>query len=371
MADITKKWDAEIQQYAEAYDRVVKFLFDNGNINKKKSTEELIAQIPPKCPASEREEIKLQLDANGADSFFWKSVDRYENAPRNSNCYPKELKPYDYSLFQVEAKFRRLDVKRGEILQEYNVQNLPSHPFINFYREKMPMKYIDSARSLPAFAQFPDAIHKKYPKVFEDRKLTVVYPGSGSRLGSLYIAFLSIDKKFIDSASFIFTEIKPVYMRRIHDQLQRLQQAGVIHDYTAKAKIFTKSEGGGSEIYFKFTYQNKPILLTLALSRSGKEYWRKEYVKEADLFIFDDTFSENAGNQNLYKEKGELAPDRFLLESNIGNEFPGPYGHCGSLFSDRNISKLGKPELDGGSHTEITNCQKEGGAELGEVYYMK
>ncbi len=258
----------------------------------------------------------------------------------------KPIQKYDNPVYVQELRFGRLEAKRNKILANFSMPST-KHPVLNVLR-RLPIRYIDSLRGIRVFYNAATTIEKKHPDLIKDRKLTVLYPASGSHLAPLMTAIRLIDRNKIDSGEFTYTDIDKQHISKIERQLMFLLKNRVITNYTVhSAKIFGNN---GTEHRYEFQYKGKKVSIVLALNRSGKSYWRPEYARGADLVILHDTEGKNAELiKQLSKEKSShraASPQVILTEGRESAskqvkkpsqshyiEIQGQYGHCDGFFT--------------------------------------
>lgn len=255
----------------------------------------------------------------------------------------------DVAFYSDVESLQGLERKREEILKEYGIASDTKHPFLETLKTHVPIRDIDTFKSSASYLQ--TEIFKKYGLFAEGRTFIGLIPAAGSKLSTLLVAISAMDEDFIDSAEFIYTEIRPIYISRLHAQLKILQDEkfkgkNIIQNYRHEIKEFSAQQGGGLEVKFTFQYLTKKglpkdITLTFALNRSGKNYFRQDQVEKANIVIWDDTSMTDMefalqnrrsnGPQLVMVEKSDLLKN--LENINMRKKYKSEiikaqYGHC-------------------------------------------
>lgn len=127
--------------------------------------------------------------------------------------------------------------------------------------------------------------------VSKKRALTMLYPASGSHMTPLLIPMKLMDRGLIDKARVIYTEINPKSEENVRAYLNFLEGRKVISNLRRKN---LSDPNPGWVVRYDFNYRGKPIEFLFAFSRTHgnaeKYYSPFEYVEEADLIIFHDSF---------------------------------------------------------------------------------
>ena len=338
--------------YEEAYQRVAPLVG--------KTAKQIVQELPSTCSQKDRTKILKQLGqiVHGQQKpIYHEKIDHavltlvnYQNS-RGSQCNPGLKKAYA-DFYYPANKFQKLEKERGSILEGFGVANVRDHPFLEALKA-VPMAYIDTLKSAEVYNQLPKILQKEHPDIFRDRRLTVLYPASGGKLSPVLAATWAMDSNWIDSAEFTYTERNHQFVSRLHTQFQAIQEWGrqqgknVIQNYRYKIDEFSSLEGGGVEVKFSFQYLTKKgklkdIDLIFALKRSGEKYYRDEYIKKADLVLFDDSIKLPSSGAFVMKNRRSEGKQLVLIENSdfvlIDDSkykqrvIPGQYGHCFSKY---------------------------------------
>lgn len=143
----------------------------------------------------------------------------------------------------------------------------------SFFMRLIPfldMAGIDDFRSgdvLDQIARDPDLAQFMAAK----RKMTILYPASGSHMAPLAIPFTAIDRGQLDAATVIYTEYNEINFNRhapkIWEYLKFIAREGMISELKRDTGTFWFSPG--DETRFTFTYKGKPIRLEFDFNRGG------------------------------------------------------------------------------------------------------
>lgn len=244
---------------------------------------------------------------------------------------------------------------REVVAREYHLESV-EHPFAGYFDNVSPY-YFHDFRGLPVFDQLPDLVSANLPQISEHRELNVLYPGSGSHIAPLLTAMKLIDSGIIDRATFTFTEISD-YSSRITGLLELGIQLGIfdsVNEGGPKHFLFA-----GTEQSFEITYKGKKIVLVFALNRSGKEYYREDYLRRADLVVLHDPKDGYLRSSydllaHMQREKAKKFPESAQMvvmeggrrdweigfpESLAISEISGPYGHCQGFHHNEVLGEI-------------------------------
>jgi hypothetical protein len=150
------------------------------------------------------------------------------------------------------------------------------------WKEKFGDQDHPDIRSSQATTALTKKLTTLSPKFLKKRQVTVLYPGSGSHLAVLDIAHTLIADNLIDSANFIFTEIDCTAVDKLQTYLKELEEAKFYSELKVTSRPLADKEPG-SETEINFKYHDKPMQILFACNRSGKAYFRPEYLKQADI----------------------------------------------------------------------------------------
>ena len=171
-----------------------------------------------------------------------------------------------------------------KFIEERN--NLPDEikknsPFYPFLFCPNLIKYF---RSHEVFWQLAGTV-ENLPQVKETGELRALYPASGSHLAPLDLFHHLIQQGKIEKATIICTEADNFALLQVRSLLQGLQKRKVYSDLKEETKKYLS---GGTENIFTLKYLGKEIKLVFALNRSGKDYYREEYLSQSALWIVHD-----------------------------------------------------------------------------------
>lgn len=267
------------------------------------------------------------------------------------HLWPLRITEQDYDAYRHAAQIRYWEKNRPKIKETFQL-GLVKHPLVELCDE-LPILQLTTLKGLPSFDRLAKEILPMVPRIAQSKKLNVLYPGSGFHVAPLITALRLMDEGIIHEATYIYTEIKPEHFVTLAGILNR--GIGNIFDRLAveKNRVF---QDEGFEQTILLHYKGHPIRLVFALNRSGKDWYRKEYLREADLIVIHDpsngsfTSSFNLLAQILF-DKRSLVPekpqvvimegtrshrpdDQFGFPSSMPQVLlPGTYGHCGGHFS--------------------------------------
>lgn len=142
-------------------------------------------------------------------------------------------------------------------------------------------------RSAQATYEMTHKLMEANPEFLKTRKVTVLYPGSDAHVALLDIAHELIQQKRIDHAEFIFTEINEDSLYYLREILKQLTKHGFYEGMEEGTEKLPPGEEG-SETIFKLRYQGKNILIRFALKRSGKDFYRDDYLQRANIYYNHD-----------------------------------------------------------------------------------
>lgn len=275
--------------------------------------------------------------------------------------------PFPIYQEDIEAYEKQFIEKQRSHPTEIKIQaeknfglNKLGHPLVDLMKQMDP-NYAKDFRGLPAFIKLASV----WKEQIGGRNLNALYPGSGSHFAPLAVAMELIQKDEIDRADFTFTEIKD-YSTDLERILMKGLELGIFDRVTIdKWKDFSSGapnskEGTGSEKSIQITYRGKEINIRYALKRSGESYYRKEYLKEANLVVFHDidpwgdSFDILASmlidrrDPEITDKKQLLIMEGKPIRGDYQVQFPkemkqeeleGPYGHC---YGNRNYPESGE-----------------------------
>lgn len=187
------------------------------------------------------------------------------------------------STLNDPADFRARASEMGVVADEFQLSQV-DHPLARLFNS-VDAAFFHDFRGLPAFDVLATVLVQKIPDIAARRELQVLYPGSGSHVAPLIAAMRLIDQGVIDRARFTFTEIKD-YSDRIGMLLAEGKEQGLFDDVKVSEPI--PHILSGSEQTFEITYRGKKIEIVFALNRSGEKYYRREFLKGADLVVIHD-----------------------------------------------------------------------------------
>lgn len=192
--------------------------------------------------------------------------------------------------------------------------------------EKIRAQFLESMRSTPAFeelaSKLPDSVD------LSDRKLSVLYPGSGMHIAPVVLLAQLIEGNKIDQAEMIFTEIDQTYFPLLVQNLRMLSRLNP--DFSMAVVLTTTPitcNDSGKEFQISLTYKGKPILIRFMLNCSGGKWFRDEDLAKCKVFVGHDgpSTSEGGSAALLYQilntqkdqsDKGIIIED--LTRSNLG-----------------------------------------------------
>lgn len=267
------------------------------------------------------------------------------------HLWPFGLTEKDLDAYREETLIQYWDRNRNRVKEEFQLARV-NHPFVALL-DKLPVLALPTLRGLPSYDRLAQAIPNLLHNLRQSKNLTVLYPGSGFHIAPLLTALRLIDNKEMEGATFIYTEIDANNFAWLVDVLQ-LGLGDVFDHITVEKKV--KFPGEDSEQTIVLGYKGHPIRILFALNRSGKEYYRPEYLREADLIVihdpgngaFQDSFNLAAriiwDKRLLVAEKPQVLimegtrkghpNDQFGFPDNMPQVLlPGPYGHCGGALS--------------------------------------
>jgi hypothetical protein len=267
--------------------------------------------------------------------------------------YYEDIVAYQMQLLKKRSEepppvgLRTLEL-RQKAKENFGIDKL-DHPLVHLM-EGMDPSYAKDFRGLPAFIKLAPV----WKQQIQGRRLSALYPGSGSHIAPLAAAMDLIQSGSIDRADFTFTEIED-YSNDLMKLLTKGLELGIFDEISlGNWKHFSSGapnvkDDAGAERMFRMVYQGKEIAIRYALKRSGEAYYRKEYFQDANLVIFHDidpwSNSFNILAEMLFDRKTKgLAHKKQLLimegspvDSYYIAHFPkelqqteleSPYGHC-------------------------------------------
>ncbi|HBF13477.1 MAG TPA: hypothetical protein DDW49_08885 [Deltaproteobacteria bacterium] len=298
------------------------------------------------------EELEPIVDQNGSSL----KIDDYQEAEKAQKLWSKyflegkSVSEYDQFLGNYAKIY--FSSHRDEIKKTYFPVMFPDHPFAKLF-DTLPLDDLPDMRGLVTFTETAFLAAHKLPQIVRDRVLSVLYPASGSHVAALYMSLMLMDANIIDRANFVFTEIDANRYQDLQRCLNEALAQGVF-DKVEYSKPQNFEEGNESKVVI--TYQGKPITLTFALNRSGKDYFRPEYLEQADVVVIHDPGSDGdiqhsfdllsqvlMAKKTAGIQKGQLVvmekttpydgngfSGGSLLPKEMWNrELTGPFGHCG------------------------------------------
>lgn len=185
--------------------------------------------------------------------------------------------------------------------------------------EKLRAQFLESMRSTPAFeelaAQLPNAVD------LSDKKLTVLYPGSGMHIAPVALPAQLMAANVIDQAEMIFTEIDQAFLPLLMQNLQMLSRLNP--DFSAPV-ILTSTPlacaDDGKEFQISLNYKGKPIMIRFLLNCSGNKWFRDEDLGKSKVFVgHDGPHTREGGSaaflyQILRAKNGDLERKGIIIE---------------------------------------------------------
>lgn len=343
-----------------------------------KNLDDIFTQDPAGKPDSidrgtEAQNLAEELQA--ANHFLWKG---------KSPLFFK-IRSKDIQLYKQQEEVEAWKARGDESFNELGIGKV-NHPLAQVARD-LGVTHFHNFRSLPAFDRLAQTIANELPAVKISRHLEVLYPASGFHIAPLLTAFRLMDQNLIDTASYTYTEIDKSAFGELCSYAEVLVNKGVCDSFSLKTpKIFGPYGSEGKEYKLELVYKGKTICFTLALNRSGREYYRGEYLPQADIVVIHDPGNnslklsyellsqmlfEKSRGDDVFKAKpqlvimeGEQDPGYFAPSIDrkatppAGTSFIpllGPYGHCdgvpvlgeitGCEFQSAFVYKLHDPAL--------------------------
>ena len=264
-------------------------------------------------------------------------------SPFNTSITSADIEEYH---FESRAKF--WEAHRNDIAKNYNLTK--DNPFSKVF-DNINIGLINTFRGISAFDELATHIPDMIPSVRETKKLNVLYPASGAHIAPVITAMKLIDDGTINTATFTYTEIRKKMFRYLHHIIKESVEYNVFNSLEDEG--WEKFENQGAERKIVIQYNGGTINLLFALNRSGKKYYREEYLESADLVIIHDPgdgFFEGSAEimANIIYEKRKQFPDKdqaIIMEGTstanhfgpLKNPFPKSinqieikkqYGHC-------------------------------------------
>lgn len=248
------------------------------------------------------------------------------------------------------------------------------HPLAEFVKG-LPLLGLDQWRSLQAFDGYAQKLGALLNKT-GNRHPTLLYPASGNHYAPLQTMMRLIDLGKADSVTMIGTELE--FNR--YDMVQTLKAmkaAGVIEQFEAPSPTPMSFAKGGSEQIFKLRYRGKPIIIEMAVGRSGKDYFLPEHFKRATGVIIHDPDSISAANTYrllatvaaAQQRAGDGADRLLVMEGSPNTNYLRGFGIGQVMMSNPQVDRptLGfKPETIPGTygHCEDTGMSRG----VGEIF---
>lgn len=164
-------------------------------------------------------------------------------------------------------------------------------------------------RSREATWAMTDALVAARPDFLNQRRVTILYPGSGSHITPLDIAHDLIRGEVIDEAVFIYTDIDPAVGDRFAELVGMLRNSGLYSTVDDSA--------ADGERVFRLMYRERPIEVRFAIrpGESSGRYWLPGEARQANV---------------VYHHDIDQTPQRFLIE--LWQDFYGDGEDRGELF---------------------------------------
>lgn len=244
-------------------------------------------------------------------------------------------------------KFKQLRPKIHKALGITKV----NHPLAR-YAETVQLHQLKSWRSISVFDTFSNHVGALLQET-GNRKLTMLYPGSGNHYAYLQTVMRLVENNDVDRVRVITTDIEDHAPKMLRD-FKELEDVGLIRNVRLKDK-FTFETTGGTEQSLTFQIKSPigyiPVEIVMAVGRSGEAYFRDEYLAQADVAVIHDPDENNktenalladmvAARRRLHLDKKQLVIREGKLRSDIkqgvkdNNQgitpiaIPGQYGHC-------------------------------------------
>ena len=141
---------------------------------------------------------------------------------------------------------------------------------------------LEGLRSTDAFLEAADKID------LDGRKLTLLYPASGSHIAPLFLISKLMDEDRIDAGELIYSEISPASLGGLQERLIHLAEKKT--DYKIlDIKLEEVGEGNEQSYCFRLLYKNKPITFTFRFKAGEDGLWfKRQDGKDSQLFIIHD-----------------------------------------------------------------------------------
>jgi len=135
---------------------------------------------------------------------------------------------------------------------------------------------LNDMRSLKVFHDLAGSplLHQR----LKDRRLDLVYPGSGSHLPPLITAFELIDQGRIDAARLVYTEVDPNALERIRIYLDYWRKSGVL----TVLKERQVDVGYRNEFVFTAIYEGRLVQLVFSMVKRFETPQREKFIKVGD-----------------------------------------------------------------------------------------
>lgn len=217
---------------------------------------------------------------HAARLFRTNPPDRDESYP---HLWPSRIIQEDIDAYQRATLVQWWEGHREKVREEFHL-NTVNHPFASLF-DRLPVDILSALRGLPVFDSLGEKMVRLIPAIAKSRKLQVLYPGSGFHVAPLLTALRLMDAGIIDEAAYLYTEIDPSHFA----WLKHIFERGLGNPFD-RVTLEPKREfpGEGSEQAILLDYKGHPLRIVFALNRSGENYYRPEYLKEADLVVIHD-----------------------------------------------------------------------------------